>query len=425
MRSPSRFKDASPWLILSAGLALRLAIAPLGAHPGDFATLTGWAQAIAHHGLLNIYQTSDANYPPLALALLGGSRWLYGLVTPGDPVGPLWMILLKLPAILADIGMGALVWRKTARRGMPSGWLLAAIIFNPALIYLSAWWGQIDSVVMLPALAALLDMLDDHVFRAGLWLGIGVMVKLQAAVVAPLIVFLLLVRSGPDLPPPARIARWMAGLTLPLAVCLGPFAATGQIDRVLARLVALISGPGWLTVNALNFWYLVTLGAGNWGYNKPLTLPDSAPVIAGVSAHTVGLILLGLWCAAVFAGVSLAYRREERGQNRFILHTAALLYLGVFLWPTQVHERYAFGAVVMLAGAAAFDRAAAETRPSSLYLYLTISALHTLNLIWAAPFVPSLGGWFAGNVAVGIAIAAGLLGAAMWDAPTLSRSHPH
>jgi Gpi18-like mannosyltransferase len=420
---PNQSRGSIPWLILASGLALRLVIAPLGAHPGDFATLSGWAVAVGAHGLLNIYQVSDANYPPITLALLGGLRWLYGLTTAGDPSGPVWMILLKLPAILADIGIAALVWRKMARAASGSFWLLAAVVFNPALIYLSAWWGQYDSLSLLAALAALLEALDRRFFLAGLWLGIGLMVKLQAAVIAPAILLSILAGGGSALPPLSRLARLVLGVGVPLIVCLAPYAATGQIGFVLARLVALVSGPGWLTVNALNFWYLVTLGSGNWGFNKPLTLPDSAPILAGISAHTVGLILLGAWSAAVIVLAIRACLTSDTAPERLVLHSAALFYLGVFLWPTQAHERYAFGAMVMLAGAVVYERIAGSRGRISLLQYAIVTLLHTLNLIWAAPFADWLAP-VAGNLIIGLSISAAMLGVAMWILVAWSRPRP-
>ena len=406
--TPFRAISTSPWLVLFAGLIVRIAIAPLGAHPGDFATLTGWARASQAHGMVSVYQASDANYPPLALALLGLSRWVYGLLLPGDPAGPLWMILLKLPAILADCGIGWLIGRLARWRGNPL-WPVAGIAFNPALIYLSAWWGQFESVYMLAVLAALTNALDGHNWRAGLWLGAGLMIKLQAAVVVPAILLALFAKRESLARLPLSAARFVAGVALPSIAGLAPYALTGQIELVLLRLIALVSGPGWLTVNALNFWYLVTLGAGNWGFNQPLTWPDTAPIFLHVSAHSVGWILLAVWSVAVIIPATL-HRRENGAGCGIILHTVALLYLGIFLWPTQAHERYAFGAVVMLAASAA----AVPSCWRSIVLYLLATLAHGYNLVWSAPFSAVIQDGFAYRRGTGVVGAVAILGIAVW-----------
>src|SRR5689334_24890764 len=47
--SPAKRRPIPVWGWLILGLAIRLLIAPLGAHPGDFATLTRWADALQAH----------------------------------------------------------------------------------------------------------------------------------------------------------------------------------------------------------------------------------------------------------------------------------------------------------------------------------------------------------------------------------------
>ena len=226
-----------------------------------------------------------------------------------------------------------------------------------------------------------------------------------------------------------------AGTAIPLALALIPYAATGQAGLVARRLIALVEGPGWLTVNALNTWYLLTGGAGNWAYNVPLAHPDTAPLLAGVPARTAGAAALALWTAGVlWAG----WRARREASGAAWLLTGALLALGVFLWPTQAHERYAFGAVVLLAGAVAvslpLQRQAGDDMPGSGFtgpsgtkvvwqsaaLYAMITGAHTLNLLWAAPFSPRLA-WFAGGRIAGSLIALAMLGGALWGWAVLYR----
>jgi len=406
------------------GLVLRLIIAPWGGHPGDLASMSGWAAALDAHGLSGVYPASDANYPPLALAILAISRWGYGAMGGGEPSGSLWLVLLKLPPILADMGIMLLV-RRLAQRCRGARWLVASVALNPVLIYLSAWWGQYESLYMLGALAALVAAMEDRPLWAGVVLGLGMMVKLQAAVIAPLV--MLVVLAGPQRIVP--LLRFGLGLALPLLFSLGPFVWLGQGELVARRLVAVIAGPNWLTINALNVWYLATGGAGNWMYNAPLAWPDTIPVVAGIPARTLGTALLGMWVLSVLA---LAWRRltarctsgegdhnesGKKGCDGSILLAGALLYLGIFLWPTQAHERYAFGAVVLLAGAAAADGLRIEgvfrlSHSAGLYLLMTVAC--TLNLIWAAPFAACLEGWFAGEYIVGMVIASAFAVAAVW-----------
>jgi hypothetical protein len=342
-------------------------------------------------------------------------RWSYQLLGGGDLAGPLWWVLLKLPAIVADAGIALLVWRLAHRR-IEALWLVGSVAFNPALIYLSAWWGQYESVYMLGALAALVAAQENRPMWAGLALGLGAMVKLQAAVIAPVVLLIVLAK------PTRGVSLLLMGLGLVLALTatLGPFAVTGQGGLIMHRLVAVVAGPGWLTINALNVWYLLTRGTANWVYNTPLVWPDSAPLVAGVPARTVGTSLLAVWTIGALA---LIWRSLTKERAIVPLLGGALLYLGIFLFPTQAHERYAFGAVVLLAGAAA-SMASREDRmrlsqPVCLYILITMAC--TLNLIWAAPFAPWLDGWLAGSRTAGMLLASVFLAAALWGGYVLSR----
>jgi len=190
---------------------------------------------------------------------------------------------------------------------------------------------------------------------------------------------------------------------------MAPFALTGQAGLVLRRAVAVIASPGWLTVNALNGWYLLTGGAGNWAFNAPLTLSDTAPMLAGLSARTLGALMLAAWTAAVCL---LGWRaRSEQGY----LLGGALLALGLFLWPTGSHERYALAALPLLAAAnLPLSAGCWGVRPGDEALvYPLLTLLVTLNLVWAAPPFRWLEP-FAGDRPIGLAISAGMLAAAGW-----------
>jgi hypothetical protein len=416
--------SSSGWLapaIIAAGLVIRLAVAPWGAHPGDLPVLTRWASALGEHGWTAIYAASDANYPPLALILLAGSRRLYALLAPGASLsGPLWLTVLKLPAILADTGIAILAWRLADSRQAGTQ-AAVALTLNPALIYLSGWWGQYESLYALPALAAVAAAGRGRPFWAGVCLGAGMMVKLQAAAAGPVVVLAAVTGTAsqaagrPSSEAWRSILQLASGLALPIGLTMAPFAAVGQMELVCLRMIALTASPGWLTVNALNGWYLATGGAGNWAYNAPLLWPDSAPLAAGLSARTIGLAALAIWSAVV---LTAGWRARHNGLRGWLL-AGALLYLGIFLWPTQAHERYALGAVVWLGGRLSAGGSVQEG-PVPRYMwhdaafYAMITVCHTLNLLWAAPFTPALEGWFAGAKGIGLAIAAVTVLTAGW-----------
>jgi hypothetical protein len=267
--------------LIVTGVLVRLALAPWWAHEGDLEWFMSWGEYIREHGWLHIYQMQDANYPPLGMAIIGLAEWgnrVLGAGLSGEATLRLWRVLVKLPVIAADAGIAVATWHiAKGRRG--ALWLLAGIVFNPALIYLTAVWGQIDTLYALGALLSVWLSLKGRPFWSGVALGLGALFKPQAIVVAPVVGLVTLVRiidairarrsaeSGarirlPDVYPAARLAL---GFGLTVVLVLAPFVLAGQVPFFVERLTDWPDHmSGWLTINAHDLWYLVTAGDANW-----------------------------------------------------------------------------------------------------------------------------------------------------------------
>jgi dolichyl-phosphate-mannose-protein mannosyltransferase len=419
------------FLILALAAAIRLIIAPMGAHPGDLPVFMRWAAAMQAHGWLAAYTTSDANYPPLGLLLIAFSQHGHDLLMPGAPIGgAAWLILFKLPAILSDLLLIVLA----ARHRPESRWLWLSLALNPALILMSAWWGQLDSIYAALIAAALVAALHRQYFWSGVATGTALMVKQQAIFLAPIVAAAVLIpcvhfngRSHTSGGIYFRAFHASLGIFLSITFPMLPFVLTDQFSIVSARLIALVSGPGWLTINALNFWYLVTGGSGNWGFNAPLLLPDTTSLLGPITYRSVGIIVLAAWMLTVLL---LAYRARSNPRNWLL--AAALIAIGIFLWPTQAHERYALAAVSLIALSGQIAQSGHRQQSSSINnllffllksdaLYAMITITLTLNLLWAAPPVRWLDA-AAGERGAGLIIAALMLLCALWGALLLAKS---
>jgi Gpi18-like mannosyltransferase len=132
--------------MFAVAFAIRIAIAPHIGFFYDLAYFRTWSAELARIGPRHFYSTDRiADYPPGYLYLL----WLVGKVTasPG-------YLAVKLPPILADLGIAwvagtfaaRLAPRATTERFPVRALVAAAVLFNPAVIALSAVWGQVDSV---------------------------------------------------------------------------------------------------------------------------------------------------------------------------------------------------------------------------------------------------------------------------------------
>jgi hypothetical protein len=346
--------------VLGAGLLLRLLLA-YAIYPGQgFATdlqlFGGWARALAAGGPATFYAGApSANYPPGYLYVL----WALGSLSGGQvPAG-----LLKLPAILADVGVALLLYRLAGRWRGPRAGLLAAglYLFVPVTWYDSALWGQVDAVAALVMVAALVLLVEGWSEPAAALAVLGVLVKPQAlvclVVVAPVLVRRHLLAAGSGPVP----ARWLGQqgpirlVTSALAAGIVGTAALAPFDIArfappslaavpvlgsFAGLAGLIQSAGGqysvLTANAYNLWALVgpqplVASVGSW-------TADSLPVLGGVPAATIGTVLLGAVALLVAAGL---LRRD--GVLAIVVGFTVVAF-AFYALPTRVHERYLFPA---------------------------------------------------------------------------------
>ncbi len=375
-------------LLLLAAFALRL---PLAATPGfitDVQDYVVWSYKLVHHGLASAYVTTPdglwiADYPPVLLYLFQGLGALYRAlfapdflypVTAGDPAlravttnaaqlaDPIHRTLLRLPALIADLITGALIFALArARLSERKSFLIAAsYLFNPAVLINSALWGQTDAVHTLFVVLAFALVEATQIGWGFFALALGAMTKPQALFFGPL----LLLRA-------VQIKRWrgvslagaggMAGLVLALAPMLG----AGALGGLVSHFGSTIGHHPVLSANAHNFWWFVTRGA--------IGVEDTQALFAGLSYRLVGLVLLAGAYGLALLGM---YRRP----GRHVWAVAAYVGLAFFILPTEIHENYGFAVLALLAVALVADR-----RFVLLYAALTLTtvanyALHDPNV---------------------------------------------
>ncbi len=402
------------------GLALLLALAvrmPLAATPGfitDVQDYVIWSYKLTRYGLGSAYEVVDgiwiADYPPVLLYMFQALGRFYQLlfapdflypVSAGDPAlrmvttnaallaDPVHRTLLRVPAILADLLTGSLifvlVWPKTTAR---SAWLIAiSYLFNPAIIYNSGLYGQTDAVHTLLVVLAL-AMLEAA--RSGwgfLVLAIAGLTKPQALVFGPLALFRAFQRQSWG-----GLAHAGAGGLIGLLVVMAPMVASGAFWGSIAQFRSTVGYHPILSANAHNLWWLVMGGR--------IGIEDTTLLFGGVSYRSVGLLLL----AAAYA-LALAGMLKRPSSDCWM--AAAYVGFAFFVLPTQIHENHGFAVLALLTVAMATQRPAIGLL---LILSLTSVANYALHdpqvfrwLRLSAPDV-QLAGWKLLNSAINVLV---------------------
>jgi hypothetical protein len=127
-------------------------------------------------------------YPP------GFLPWVWIASVAGD-AGLSRMVVVMLPAIIADIALALLVFSEMVRTGSSTRTALMAgsiVALAPTFILNSAHHGQIDSVAILPAVAAIVTWRRAPIEKRALWAGLllGVAISIKTPAGLPLLALL-------------------------------------------------------------------------------------------------------------------------------------------------------------------------------------------------------------------------------------------
>lgn len=354
--------------IVVVGLLLRLILCALyRGHDSDMGCFIGWGWDIARNGTRQFYWAAGHDwydYPPGYMLFLGGYSAILNLFNV-DTATVLGIFLYMLPAIGADLGLSLLLmsFARRQRINNSGALILGGLVFlNPALLFLTGAWGQIDSILTLLLVVSFLLLLtrkpgslDRNRILSGAVFGLAVMTKWQALIFGPIyaVAHLFLVRWG------SREARSdlrdtvlsaLSAFAVILLISL-PFKGEQGLFWFVERFLTASSHYDYATVEAYN--YFAFCGA-NWKRAGEYLLPNL------LTFKQFGAIAI---CFAVFCGFMTVLRRhqaekklgESLDQDRGFLFLAASLTMAlIFTFGHYMHERYVVPVLVMLLFAYAF-----------------------------------------------------------------------
>ena len=334
-------------VVLVGALALRLALVVLlrNKPTHDLQVFVSWAQLLMQYGAHHLYQHVDTidhfavNYPPLFALILAAVDAVYERTMHGGVDLVRLGMLLKLPAIAADLVLCALAFRIVRRWAGPPVALGAAVVaaFAPSTWPISAIWGQVDSIASAFMLLALALLFERRFAWAWCALALAVLVKPLPIIVAPLILAVQLRAQGWSLRP---FVGPLCAIVIAYLVSL-PFAPTAApigVIRWLANEYAIgQSLSHWTSVNAYNIWTLA--GAPT---------PDLTTVL-GLTLHAWGWIAF----AAVLVPITwmlyhhLGTQMDRSAQEQFVTRAWFVVLVAFFIFETRMHERYILFALAL------------------------------------------------------------------------------
>ncbi len=375
--------------VILLGTLTRLAMLPAAGLKGDLDQFVLWVHAIAANGLGNLYD-QNVTFPAVM-------AYIWGVLAFVDPVfrtvidssDEAIRAIMKIPASLADIGLALLL--VYAFRGRPFWAVVAAaiVMLHPATIDVSAWWGQYESIYLLSGLAAVVLALNGRNWFAAAALAVCLMTKPQALpFILPFAAWFWSHGGWREVVRAAAI-----GLAVIVVLWLPFIPAGGPINYLRNLAVYQNDIFPYLSLNAWNVWWILEIAAVG-GFAS-----DAIRVLGPLTFRDVGFLITGLLTLVV----AVLIVRDPKPRTFIMGLTASTLIWFTFL--TQMHERYAYAALI-------FPLLLIPDRRIQ-WFYVAFSVVFTLNLWSATPPAPIFRDWlpYPGlHSLVGAAVMIGLTG---------------
>ena len=300
----------------------------------DVRTFQIWGTQLATGGLSAFYTSGMwSDYPPgylYVLALIGVLRGIF----EWELLSPMLNFFTFLPAILADVGIGYIVYTLTTKR---SRFIFAALwLFNPAIIFISAVWGQVESVFLLPLLISLVLLRQGKLLTAYILYGVAILIKPQSLFMGPIYLFSAFDYwrlQGFATVELKRLVLYISAAGLGMLSLAFPFTQGFNYMPVFRQFIGGLDAYNFGSVNAFNLW---ALAGFNW-----VSLEATA---LGLSLSVWGVVI----AVAIIALIFMALEIDKKRGNHFYWLIVAAVFVLIFVFSVKMHERYLFPALLFL-----------------------------------------------------------------------------
>lgn len=346
----------------------------------------------------NVWSFIWPNQPPGTMYMFAGARKIYeGVfgalsylhfnlhIFPGSILLylelNLYTALLKLPAILSDLGIAYLIYKivlglvKDEKKGKKLATIGAVVfLFNPLVWYNSVVWGQYDSVINFLALLSFYFLMKRRLGYSVIAFALSLYVKASLLIFAPIF---LVAALGQKYKFKEYLSAIFLGLFVIGTITL-PFSQGEPFSWLfnLYKERVFVDQLHTINANAFNLW-----GAVNGIHAAPHLYPEITPLL-GLTYQYWGYIIFAIFYLPV---LWIAYKKHDSQSVIWALAGGAF---SAFMLLTNMHERYLYPLfpyftilLIMV--------------PELYANFAAVSIINLLNLynFWFTPFIWSLVGF--------------------------------
>lgn len=339
----------------------------------DINCFLAWSDMVFNNGIGNFYSLEAfTDYPPgymYILYVIGAIRSFFGI----EQASVISIVLTKLPAIIADMITGWLVYKIASVRFKERGaaFLAGLFLITPAVILDGAIWAQVDSVFTLFIVLMCYLISNKKLIPAYFVFAIGILIKPQSLIFTPVLIYGIVdevfIESFHNFDKQKFWKKFFIhlGLGLLAILMIGALMAPFGFMDALKQYTETLGSYPYASVNAYNIW---TMFGKNW--------VSQTETFLGISYATWGT--LGIIATVVFTTIVHFKSKEKHSKYYF---EAGLIVTAVFTLSVRMHERYIYPAIIMFLLAYAV-----RPRKKIFMAYVLVALGCFLNMIYSMLF---------------------------------------
>ena len=238
-----------------------------------------------------------------------------------------------MPAIIFDLATAIFIYKVASKKLNYRSSLLCALayVLNPAVIYDSAIWGQVDSVYTFFALLAIYFLTENKYLFAFTSFTFGVLIKPQCLILSPIFIYALyklLKKDNFSKKTFYLVSQYCLCCVLIFIALQIPFTKNFDFMPLINQYRETFASYPYATINAFNLYMYAGL---NW-----FKIDQS---------WAFDLIELVLVLAITIFVFWFLFKSRSKAKYFF---AAALLDICVYMFTFKMHERYIFPVISML-----------------------------------------------------------------------------
>lgn len=398
-------------IILLLGFVLRITVSLWSfqfRENTDVLRYRDWAKISYLHGMSETYKptylefgTLPNNQPPGSLYIISSMYYaniqlskVILKITDAKEGSLQWInsafinMILRLPSIGADLVLGFLIYKLVLSFKSQKNALLASslFLFNPAVIYNSSFWGQMDSLNNLFFFLSLFSLVKKRIFLSIIFFVLSLYIKLSLVFLVPIVGYYWIQMYKPKYKKLflslATGAAIIFILTLPISSTPHNWLWTYLTQNSLGEMQH-------ITNFAFNGWWFLFMPFISIGkttdvfsfseislHNSPL----SSEIFWGLPLTTWSLVIFGILSLIIFYKVIKNSWKKLLPEQIFL--SCSIVILIAFLFLPRMHERYLYPLFAVLS-----TYIGLTNRFVWVYILLSILNLVNLYLVWH-PFLP-------------------------------------